>query len=103
MELNQNDGARLSGTPFDVNNDGKVDTNDMVLFNNSAASASGIKSTVGIIKTPAIIACEDGMDCKYASGSSGDLMTIKESAPSAGPAGGGGPVAAKRLSWRQLR
>jgi type IV pilus assembly protein PilY1 len=104
MELDQNTGTRLTGTPFDINNDGKVDDHDMALLNNSSVSASGLKSKVGIIDSPAIVACEDGLDCKYASGSSGELMTVRESAPTGGSrGGGGGTVLGKRVSWRQLR
>ncbi|MGZ8199786.1 MAG: pilus assembly protein [Methylosarcina sp.] len=102
MELDQHSGSRLGGTPIDLNGDGRVNDADLVLFDGSPVAVSGLKSTVGIIKTPAIISCEKGLDCKYASGSSSGLMTVKESAPT-DDSGGGGVLTGKRISWRQLR
>ena len=105
MELDQFAGARLAGgTPVDLNNDGVVDENDLVLINDSdeAYAASGFKSTVGIIDTPAIINCEDGIDCKYASGSSGDMMLIKEKAPVSAAVPASGIASGRRHSWQQL-
>ncbi len=111
MELDQNTGARFDYTPFDISGDDKVDTADQVLIDDPndpsgpqvPGAASGLKSKVGIIKTPAIIECESGLDCKYASGSSGNIMEVKESVPPGppGPPGPGGGVA--RRSWIQLR
>jgi type IV pilus assembly protein PilY1 len=105
MELDQHTGSRLGGTPFDLNGDGRVNDADLVSIDGTAVAASGLKSNVGIIKTPAIISCEKGLDCKYASGSSSGLMTVKESAPTddSGGGGGGGVLSGKRISWRQLR
>ncbi len=106
MELDQFSGARLAGgTPVDLNEDGVVDEKDMVRIDDSTAvfAASGFKSTVGIIDTPAIINCEEGLDCKYASGSSGEMMLKKEIAPPGG--GNPGPAGAapgRRRSWQQL-
>lgn len=99
MELDQFSGARLVGTPIDLNNDGKVDASDMVMIEGVAVAASGFKSQVGIIDTPAVINCEDGLDCKYTSGSSANLWMVKEKAP-----GNAGPVllSPRRQSWRQL-
>lgn len=106
MELDALTGNRLPATPFDltgnnsigsedmarlvdINNDGKVDAND------STTSVSGKKSTVGIIKTPAIL--EDGnhapYEHKYVSGSSGSTETTYETNPNR----------KGRVSWRQLR
>ena len=92
-------GARLSGTPIDLNGDGKVDDDDMVMINDSPVAASGFKSQVGIIDTPAVINCENGIDCKYTSGSSANLWMVKEKAPeAANPT----QLPARRQSWRQL-
>ena len=99
MELDQLSGARLSGTPIDLNGDGKVDDDDMVMINDSPVAASGFKSQVGIIDTPAVINCENGIDCKYTSGSSANLWMVKEKAPeAANPT----QLPARRQSWRQL-
>lgn len=104
MELDQNTGARLSSNPFDISGDGRVDSADLVFVTingtNVVIAASGLKSKVGIIKTPAIISCESGLDCKYASGSSGNIMEVKESVPP-GPTPPGGGIT--RRSWIQLR
>jgi len=99
MELDQLSGARLAGTPIDLNGDGKVDANDMVMINGIAVAASGVKSQVGIVDTPAVINCENGIDCKYTSGSSANLWLVKEKAPeSVNPT----LLPARRQSWRQL-
>lgn len=111
MELDAYTGARLTGgTPVDLNNDQRVTDADKVKVDGQIVGASGFKSTVGIIDTPAIINCEDGMDCKYASGSSGSLMMKKERAPSTTtedpldpPTEGGSSVVGQRRSWQQLR
>ncbi|MDT8372195.1 MAG: PilC/PilY family type IV pilus protein [Gammaproteobacteria bacterium] len=99
MELDQFSGARLTGTPIDINEDGVVDDNDYVKIDGTdiTYAVSGIKSTVGIIDTPAIINCENGLDCKYATGSSGNMMMVKEAAPKAMP-----PRVGARTSWQQL-
>ncbi len=102
MELDQNTGGRLDHTPFDLSGDDIVDNSDLVTVTIDGVevqiAVSGIKSKVGIIKTPAIIECEDDLDCKYLSGSSGTIMEVKESIP--GPPPGPGGI---RRSWIQLR
>ncbi|MGZ5001518.1 MAG: hypothetical protein ACXV7F_14605, partial [Methylomonas sp.] len=99
MELDQFSGARLAGTPIDLNGDGKVDANDMVMINGVAVAASGVKSQVGIVDTPAVINCENGIDCKYTSGSSANLWLVKEKAPeTVNPT----LLPGRRQSWRQL-
>jgi len=100
MELDALNGSRLSTSPFDINNDGNFDIYDYIEIydpDDSGAIAvptSGIrKEGLGIIKTPGVVICNDGTECKYSSGSSGELDMIKES--TASPTG--------RQSWRQLR
>ncbi|WP_082053875.1 PilC/PilY family type IV pilus protein [Methyloterricola oryzae] len=108
MELDANSGGRLNNS-FDLNNSGSVNAKDYVLVNSATGSvgaASGVKSPVGIIKTPAVV--EDSMygggtggaggggactETKYVSGSSGELFTQKEACSKAHG----------RLSWRQIR
>lgn len=95
MEINQFSGARLAPSPFDVNGDGLIDANDLVTIIVNGAeittSVSGLKSNVGIISTPAVISCGPGIDCKFAAGSSGNIIRVIERAP----------VGARR-SWRQI-
>ena len=104
MELDAVNGRRLTTSPFDINEDGKFDSadlmqsydtnNDGVIDSNDNVEVSGIrKHDIGIIKTPGVVTTEDGTEMKYVSGSSGNLDTIKES--SGDPTG--------RQSWRQLR
>ncbi len=102
MELDQFSGSQLQGTPMDVNEDGWVDENDLALINDQSQVISGIKSNVGITHTPAVINCEDGLDCKYSSGSSGNRWLVKETAENSSPAASG-VSADGRQSWRQLR
>lgn len=105
MELDQFAGSRLAGgTPIDLNEDNIVDEKDLVRIDDTSAvfAVSGVKSTVGIIDTPAIINCEEGMDCKYASGSSGNMMMKKEIAPGGGNPPPAGVASGRRRSWRQL-
>ena len=105
MELDAVNGSRLDNSPFDVNNDGVFDVDDYVQIYDTdndgdidEADAhlpvSGIrKAGLGIIKTPGVVTCDNGAECKYTSGSSGNLDMVRESSNS--PTG--------RQSWRQLR
>lgn len=104
MELDAVNGSRLDTSPFDINNDGVIDLLDLVAIYDTNGDGnidaldniptSGIrKDGLGIIKTPGVVICDDGTECKYSSGSSGNLDMIKESSGS--PTG--------RQSWRQLR
>jgi len=105
MELDAENGSRLDTTPFDINNDGVFDVDDYVQIydtdgdgdvdlDDAYLPVSGIrKPDLGIIKTPGVITCANGAECKYTSGSSGNLDMVLESSDS--PTG--------RQSWRQLR
>ncbi|MCP4285076.1 MAG: pilus assembly protein [Gammaproteobacteria bacterium] len=101
MELSSVDGARLSVTPFDLNNDGNFDSADYVtIWVTDAAGVrkqvkiptSGKRSKVGIIKTPAVIKTKE-KEFKFTSGSSGDIERTLESRS----------YRDGRQSWRQLR
>jgi type IV pilus assembly protein PilY1 len=117
MELDLS-GARFTGSPIDINNDGRIDDHDLVrLDDGTTAAASGIGSTVGIIKTPAIVQTESERDTKYLSGSSGAMMTLGErvsggnsddddddECPTGDPKCKAFKTGSKiRGSWRQLR
>ncbi|POZ50865.1 pilus assembly protein [Methylovulum psychrotolerans] len=110
MELDASSGARLSGSAFDVNGDGKIDASDLSTLSGDQVADSGMQSTVGIIKTPTIVACEATMDCKYMSGSNGALMVVHEanSGPGCIPTASdpcsnstGNASGLKRLLWKQ--
>ncbi|MFM8330227.1 MAG: pilus assembly protein [Candidatus Methylumidiphilus sp.] len=98
MELDALYGKQLMATrpPFDLDGDGDFDSADLV--NN--VSPSGMKSTIGMFKTPALITLGDGSEVKVFSGSGnnglgGDItMYLRESAE------GGGTG---RISWRQIK
>jgi len=105
MELDAVNGSRLSTSPLDVNGDGVIDDSDYVRIYDTDGDGdidadddylpiSGLRRHgLGIIKTPGVVICDSGTECKYTSGSSGNLDMIKESSGS--PTG--------RQSWRQLR
>jgi type IV pilus assembly protein PilY1 len=104
MELDAVNGNRLATSPFDINEDGTFDINDLlasydtnhdgVIDAQDQVEISGVrKHGVGIIKTPGIVSTGNDTEVKYVSGSSGSLEIFKESA--------GDPFG--RQSWRQLR
>lgn len=99
MELDAQTGSRLTISPYDLNGDGVIDTNDMVGIDTNNDNqidtyvvASGKESTVGIIKTPGVISTGDD-EKKYTSGSSGNIEVTTESS---------GDILG-RQSWRQLK
>ncbi len=103
MEVDALTGNRLNETPFDLTGNGIINSEDMVQLidtnndntvddSDAHTSASGKKSTVGIIKSPGVVGAGT-VEYKYTSGSSGSLESTTESV-----SGGTG-----RLSWRQLR
>jgi len=103
MELDAITGSRLASSPFDLFGgvatvpapDGKFNSFDLVTVDSakdSAMAPSGIQSTVGILKTPAIIPGK-GLVNKYVGGSTGDApQRVTDPGESIG-----------RISWRQLR
>ncbi len=105
MEMDINSGSRLTGSPLDMNNDGKVDDKDKVLYNNSAVGVSGIQSDVGLFKTPVIVDINDGTEMKFSSGSTGSLWKMREPGSAGGGSNSSGALVfpGKRTSWRQLR
>ena len=105
MELDAESGSRLDSSPFDINGDGDFTIDDFIAIadtNNDGnidgqdeqIPTSGVrKKNMGIIKTPGVVVCEDGKECKYTSGTSGELDMIKESTDN--PTG--------RQSWLQIK
>jgi len=96
MEQDLLNGGRLAYSVFDVNKDTRFTTADNVTITvagvDVSVPVSGIQSTVGIIKTPAVISAGE-VEYKFAGGSTGGIMNV----PEKGASGGG------RQSWRQLR
>ncbi len=112
LELDAMTGGRLISSVLDVNKDGDVTEGDFVVIvdpddanKTISVSVSGRKSTVGIVKTPAVI--EAGtLEFKYFGGSDGQggevvdgegtgVEIVREAGGEEGEFG--------RRSWRQLR
>ena len=88
MEIDASTGAATSTPSFDLNNDGGFTSADKV----GGSIVGGIKSSEGIVKTPAVISA-GGVEYKYASGTTGNIQKVIEK----------GTAAVKRTSWRQLQ
>jgi type IV pilus assembly protein PilY1 len=88
MELDGETGARLTYAVFDLNGDGKVDSND-TLPDGTFPSGEGFDD---VVPTPTIIGAGE-VEYKYMSGSSGDITTVTER----------GDSRSARQSWRQIR
>ncbi len=103
MELDAITGSRLGSSPFDVYGaggsatpDNKININDMVYLSVSEnkseqVAPTGLKSTVGVVKTPAVVPNKDVVD-KFFGGSTGEIQKVTDP---------GSPLG--RVSWRQLR
>ncbi len=93
MELDALTGGRVSTAVFDLDNNGLFNAGDYIQISPGVwIPASGIQSSEGIIKTPAIVSAGE-VEYKFAGGSAGGLVTVVES----------GDPRAGRQSWRQLR
>jgi type IV pilus assembly protein PilY1 len=102
MELDLDNGGQLDMSPFDVDGNGKFNSNDytQVTYTDPKTGhvvtvtvpVSGKQSTVGIIKTPGIIRGANE-EYKFNSGSTGATMMTPESVENS----------AHRLSWQQLQ
>ena len=104
MELDAVNGRRLDDAPFDIDQDGDFDADDLlttldtngdgVIDGDDESNLSGIRQDgLGIIKTPGVVSTGNDTEVKYVSGTSGKLEVFFESA--------GEPFG--RQSWRQLR
>lgn len=96
MELETLTGGAPATAVFDLNNDNAFDNSDNLTSGNTA---SGIKSTVGITKTPIWLddpSSTSGMAFKELSGTSGNIMTIKNKGQ---PSPGTAPT---RVYWIQI-
>ena len=99
MELDTLTGGAPADSVFDLNNDNVFDSSDYVNSN----VVSGMKSTVGISKTPVWLSdtANPGIAFKELSGTSGGIATIKNKDASPLPPGGGGTV--QRVYWMEIR
>lgn len=96
MELDTSSGGATAASSFDFNNDNKFDDKDKLPSNNTA---SGLKSTVGMVKSPVWLEKEGtGTAVKVMSGTTSNITTIKNR---------GNPVPASgavdRLYWLQIQ
>ncbi|HYE34437.1 pilus assembly protein [Methylocaldum sp.] len=93
MELDTLTGSRTGTSAFDFNNDSKFDGEDVLA---SGHVSSGIKSTVGIGTTPLWLdSGVPGVGFKELSGTTGDIMSIKNRQPTA-------TTAPQRIYWLQI-
>ena len=98
MELDMSNGGRVSQATLDYNNDGVVNSSDLVDYTDSngdttQAGVGGMQSGVGLLSRPSILR-HGNQEYKYMSGSSGSIQSAAESANGS---------ATGRTSWRQLR
>lgn len=93
MELDAQNGGRLSSPALDANDDRKVDELDQILFDGKYYPISG-RGSDEMIKTPGIIGAGD-LEYKYTSGSSGTIGVVTESSGESDLVG--------RQSWRQFQ
>ena len=99
MELDAVNGARLEQPPLDITEDGDIDGDDLVTVDIGGGviltlvAPSAVESREGIIDTPAVVETGDGEEIKIASGTSGEVETLRER----------GSGERSRGSWRQLR
>lgn len=96
MEFDPMSGNRLSESVFDLNRDGTFTSGDYVNVviggQTVRVPANGVRSTEGMIKSPAIIS-GGGKEYKISSGTSGNVLVVSEK----------GSANRARASWRQIR
>lgn len=95
MELGANTGARMPLSVFDFNNDNLFNASDLL---QSGVTASGVKSPVGITKTPAWLeqSRTSEIALKQMSGSSGGIFSLKNRKPAVFGA-------VRRIFWQQIQ
>ena len=85
MELNSSTGGVSGGTVFDTNNDGRIDSDDLVTTgvddegNEIKKIPGGIKLE-GMVQQPAILILNPEVEIKYMSSSTGVVHLVKEKA-----------------------
>ncbi|UCV29630.1 pilus assembly protein [Ferribacterium limneticum] len=96
MEFDPETGNRPSFSVFDLNNNGTFTSSDYVSVTIGGVAvnvpANGVKSTEGIIKSPAIISA-GSKDFKISSGTTGNVLVVAEQGSTTRP----------RPAWRQIQ
>jgi type IV pilus assembly protein PilY1 len=92
MEIDALTGGRLGEAVFDLDGNLLFNSGDYMAYGSSSIPPSGMQSSEGIIKTPAITSAGE-VEYKFAGGSRGGIQTVIEK----------GDARAGRQSWRQLR
>jgi len=95
MELDANTGSRITLSVFDFNNDNLFNGSDVL---QSGYTASGVKSPVGITKTPTWLeqSRTSEIALKQMSGSSGGIFSLKNRKPAISGA-------VRRIFWQQIQ
>ena len=87
MEMNAGTGARLDKPQFDINEDGVIDDNDLVIVQidgeDVALPPTGLKSE-GRLYPPAILRIDEDKEKKYFSSSRGKIVEMTEKAAKLG-------------------
>lgn len=107
MELNAQTGARPDSSQLELNNDGLFDASDYVTIDIGGVPTkvvvTGLKSTVGIIKVPAVVDVGTGKEYKFLSGTSGGVQSVTEKGSTTTPLPSGvTPATGSRTSWKEL-
>ena len=98
MELDALSGAATPNSNFDFNNDGLFNAADRLA---SGGTAAGIRTTVGITKTPAWFKGPNGKDFKIMTGTTGGIQSVgNDPCP---PGGCPPPGGSSRIYWRQIQ
>lgn len=108
MEFNATKGSRISengtGTsgPFDLNNDGRIDTNDLISNPDGGVGfipVTGIRPDYGIFDAPTVVSVNKKVELKIVNGTNQATGpgTILETAPTSTSSSNG-----SRQSWQQL-
>jgi len=94
MELDSSDGSQLDDAPFDTNNDGVIDAQDLITTGGTSTVSSGYFFD-GIITEPTIIGSSDSdIEFKIVNSSTGAAESIGEKPP--------GSLQSTRTSWIEL-
>ena len=97
MEIDASTGGRTAVSSFDFNNDDKFDDKDKLP---STHTASGVKSTVGMVKIPVWLEKEGtGTAIKEMSGTTSNIMSLKNKGNPVTPSTG----TVNRLYWQQIQ
>jgi type IV pilus assembly protein PilY1 len=109
MELDAITGKRLGSStgfaPWDINDDGIINSNDLIIVivdgHSMSVAPSGKQSTIGVVETPGVI--NNGvLEYKYTSGTKeGEMEVTIESRGGSGPGSDPDPDSGRK-SWRQL-